>query len=158
MKIFKSDELKRELKRFEEQDLIKILECSYCQKTACQSFHTKFLVSRKFCRESFCNNCHKFDVGWDVLLRKADEIRKDYIENFIRDFFNISTKTIKLNYKVQIESVPVEKTFKVKSYNKSEKNRIQVINKEFKNCEKISYSFKGKQRTFIKNFIFVFRS
>ena len=48
--------------------------------------------------------------------------------------------------------MPVEKTFKVKSYNKSEKNRIQVINKEFKNCEKISYSLKGKQRTFYKNF------
>ena len=47
--------------------------------------------------------------------------------------------------------MPFEKTFKVKSYNKSEKNRIQVINKEFKNCEKISYSFKGKQRTFYKN-------
>ena len=149
MQIFRSDELKREFKRFEEQDLIKILECSYCQKTACQSF--QFLVSCKFCRESFCNNCHEFDVGRDVLLQKADEIGKDYIENFIRDFLNISAETIKLNYKVQIESVPVEKTFKVKSYNKSEKNRIQVINKEFKNCEKISYSFKGKQRTFYKN-------
>ena len=105
----------------------------------------------KFCRETFCKNCHKFDVAKDVLLQKADEIGKDYIENFIRDFLNISAEAIKLNYKVQIESVPVEKTFKVKSYNKSEKKRIQVINKEFKNCERNSYSFKGKQRAFYKN-------
>ena len=150
MEIFRSNIVEKEFKRFEEQDLIKILECGYCQKIACE-FHTKFLFSCKFCRETFCKNCHKFDVAKDVFLQKADEIGKDYIENFIRDFLNISAETIKLNYKVQIESVPVEKTFKVKSYNKSEKNRIQVINKEFKNCEKISYSFKGKQRTFYKN-------
>ena len=52
MKIFKSNILEKEFKRFEEQDSIKILECGYCQKTACE-FHTKFLVSCKFCREMF---------------------------------------------------------------------------------------------------------
>ena len=109
MEIFRSNIVEKEFKRFEEQDLIKILECGYCQKIACE-FHTKFLFSCKFCRETFCKNCHKFDVAKDVLLQKADEIGKDYIENFIRDFLNISAETIKLNYKVQIESVPVEKT------------------------------------------------
>ena len=52
MEIFKRDILEKEFNRFEEQDLIKILECGYCQKTACE-FHTKFLVSFKFCRETF---------------------------------------------------------------------------------------------------------
>ena len=85
--------------------LIKILECGYCQKIACE-FHTKFLFSCKFCRDTFCKNFHKFDEA----KQKADEIGKDYIENFIRDFLNTSAETIKLNYKVQIESVPVEKT------------------------------------------------
>ena len=47
MEIFKSDTLEKEFRRFEEQDLIKILECGYCE------FHTKFLVSCKFCREMF---------------------------------------------------------------------------------------------------------
>ena len=150
MEILKSDILQKEFKRFEEQDLIKILEHGYCQKTVCE-FHSKVLVSHKFCRETFCKNCHKFDVAKNTLLQKADEIGKDYTENFVRDFLNISAKTINLNYKVQIESVPIEKNFKVKSYNKSEKSKIHVINKEFKNCEKISYSFKGKQRIFYKN-------
>ena len=71
----------------------------------------KYLVSCNFVKKLFCKNCHKFDVAKDVLLQKADEIGKYYFENFIRDFLCISAKTIKLNYKVQIESVPVEKTF-----------------------------------------------
>ena len=52
MEIFKNDILEKEFKRFKEQDLIKILECGYCQKTASE-FHTKLLVSCKFCREMF---------------------------------------------------------------------------------------------------------
>ena len=51
-KFFDSDILENKFKRFEEQDLIKISECGYCQKAACK-FHTKFLVSCKFCRKTF---------------------------------------------------------------------------------------------------------
>ena len=36
---------------------IKILKCGYCQKTACQSWHQKFLVSCKYCWEAFCKAC-----------------------------------------------------------------------------------------------------
>ena len=71
MEIFKSDILEKEFKRFEEQYLIKILECGYCQKTVCE-FHTKFLVSCKFYRETFCKSCHKFDV----LLQKLMKLEK----------------------------------------------------------------------------------
>ena len=42
MEIFKTDILKREFERFQKEDLIEILQCGYCQKTACQSFHKKF--------------------------------------------------------------------------------------------------------------------
>ena len=93
MEIFKSDILKKEFKRFREEDLIKILACAYCQKATCQYFHTKSLVQCKFCRETFCKNCHKFNITKDILLEKVDEIGKNYIENFI-------SKTIKSNYKV----------------------------------------------------------
>ena len=51
------------------------------------------------------------------------------------------------NYKVEVERIPVEKTFNVKSYHKSDKNRNQVVYKKLDNCEKISYSIKGKNRT-----------
>ena len=52
MEVFKSNILEKEFKRFKEQDLIKILDCGYCQKTACE-YHTKFSVLCKFCRETF---------------------------------------------------------------------------------------------------------
>ena len=37
------------------------------------------------------------------------------------------------------------KTFDVKSYHKSEKNRSQVVYKKFDNCDKLNYSVKGKK-------------
>ena len=45
MEIFETDILKREFERFQKEDLIKILQCGYRQKTTCQSFHKKFLFS-----------------------------------------------------------------------------------------------------------------
>ena len=150
MEIFKTDILKREFERFQREDFIKILQCGYCQKTVCQSFHKKCLISCKFCRERFCKNCHKFDTTKEILLKGVDEIGKDYIENFIKDFLNISDRTVEANYKVEIERVPIEKNFKVKSYTKSNKNRSQVINKTLNNCGKINYKLTGKQRILYK--------
>ena len=152
MEIFKTDILKREFERFQKEDLIEILQCGYCQKTACQSFHKKFLVSCKFCRKNFGKKCHKFYTTKEIILKEVDEIGKNYIENFIKDFLNISDQTLEANYKVEIERVPIEKNFKVKSYTKSNKNRSQVINNTLNNCEKIDYKLAGKQRTFYKKF------
>ena len=152
MEIFKTDILKREFGRFQKEDLIEILWCGYCQKTVCQSFHKNFLISCKFCRETFCKKYHKFGTTKEILLKGVDEIGKDYIENFIKDFLNIRDRTLEANYKVEIERVPIEKNFKVKSYTKSNKNRSQVINKTLNNCEKINYKLAGKQRTLYKKF------
>ena len=49
---------------------------------------------------------------------------------------NVSDQTIESNYKVIIKGIPVEKTFQVKSYVKCIKNRTQVINQTFVDCEK----------------------
>ena len=152
MEIFKTDTLKKEFERFQKEDLIEILKCSYCQKTTCESFHTKILVSCKFCRQKLCKNCQSFNIGKENLLSNVDEIGKEYIENFIKDLLNLSNRTMKSNYKVIIKRIPVEKTFQVKSYVKSIKNRTQVINQTFVHCEKIRYAVKGKNRTFYKKF------
>ena len=37
MEIFKTDILKREFERFQKEDLIEMLQCGYCQKTACKN-------------------------------------------------------------------------------------------------------------------------
>ena len=52
---------------------------------------------------------------------------------------------------MQIKTIiSVEKSFTIKSYNKSQKNRDQVVNQELNNVERINYRFKGKQRKFYK--------
>ena len=152
MEIFETDILKREFERFQKEDLIKILQCGYRQKTTCQSFPKKFLFSWKFCRETFSKKFHKFDTTKEILRKEVDKIGKGYMENFIKDFLNISDQTLEANYKVEIERVPIEKNFKVKSYTKSNKNRSQAINKTLNNFKKIDYKLAGNQSTFYKKF------
>ena len=154
MENFKTYILKKEFEKFQKLNLVKIIKCGYCEKTASQSFHQNVLVSCKFCRETFCKSCHNFNIAKETLLKGFDQTGKEYIENFIKDFLGISSKTLQRNYKVEgeIKRVPVEKTFNVKSYHKSNKNRSQVVHKKLDNCAKISYSVKGKSSTFYKKF------
>ena len=153
MEIFTTDKLKKEFEKFQKENLVEILKCGYCQKTACQSWHWKFLVSCKYCRETFCKACHNFNIAKETLLKGLDPIGKEYIENFIKDFLCISSETLQTNYQVsEIVRVPIEKTFNVKSYHKSNKNRSQVVYKKIDNCEKLSYTVKGKPRTFYEKF------
>ena len=145
------DILKKEFERFQKENLVEILKFGYCQKTACESWHSKFLVSCKFCREAFCKPCHNFNLAKETLIKGTDSVAKDYIKNFIRDFLCISNQTLETNFQVsEVVCVPVEKTFNVKSYHKSDKNRSQAAYKKTDNCEQLSYTVKGKPRTFYK--------
>ena len=153
MEIFNTGILKKEFEKFQKENLVKILKCDYCQKTACQSWHWKFLGSCKFCREVFCKVCHNFNIAKETLLKGLDPIGKDYIENFIKDFLCISSETLQINFQVsEVVRVPIEKTFNVKSYHKSNKNMSQFVYKIFDKCEKLTYTVKGKPRTFYKKF------
>ena len=153
MEIFKTDILKKEFERFQRENLIEILKYEYCQKTACESWHNKFLVSCKYCREAFCKPCHNFNTAKETLTKGVDTVAKDYFEYFIKDFLCISNQTLEKIFQVsEVVRIPVEKTFNVKSYHKSDKNRSQVVYKKFDNCEKLSYTVKGKSRTFYKKF------
>ena len=120
MDIFKTDVLKKEFERFQKEDHIEILQCSYCQKTAYGFWYESFLSSCKYCRETFCKKCQKFNLAKDLLLKNSDSTVKNYIENFIQDFANISCKTLETHFKV-IKRVPIEKSHFSKSYHKSEK-------------------------------------
>ena len=70
MEFLKTDILRKEFERFQKEDLIEILKCGYCQKTSCQSFHNKFLAGCKFCRETFCKNCQKFNTFFNFRNRQ----------------------------------------------------------------------------------------
>ena len=115
MEIFKTDVLKKEFERFQKEDLIEVLQCGYCQKTACGFWHKSFLLSCTYCRETFCKKCQKFNSAKDLLLKNSDSITKDYI-----DFLCISNNTLETHFEV-VERVSIEKSHIVKRYQKSEK-------------------------------------
>ena len=138
MEIFKT-----KFERFQKENLAQVLKCGYCQKTACGSWHKKFLASCKYRRETFCKTCHSFNIAKNSLLENADLNLREYITNFLQDFLCILDETLGRNFEA-VERVPVEKLHTIKTYHKSEKNRNQVINKKLVNCKKISYSMKEK--------------
>ena len=96
------------------------------------------------------NNCE--NIAKEFLLSRADQIGKEYLENL--RLLNLSDRTLESNYKVIIKRIPIQKTFQVKSYVISVKNRTQVINESFVDCEKAKYTVKRMARTFIKMFLF----
>ena len=98
MEIFKTHILEKEFEKFQKENLVEILKCDYCQKTASQSWHQKFLVSCKYCREAFCKACHNFNIAKETLFKAADSIGKKYIENFIKNFLSVSNETLQTNY------------------------------------------------------------
>ena len=100
MEMFKADILKEEFEKFQKENFVEILK--YCQKTACQSWHRKFLVICKYCKEAFCKACHNFNIAKETLFKAADSIGKEYIENFVKDFLSISNETLQTNFQVDI--------------------------------------------------------
>ena len=52
MEIFKSNILKKEFERFQKEDLLNVLECSYCQKTKCGWKHGKFQPDCQYCKKN----------------------------------------------------------------------------------------------------------
>ena len=114
MEIFKTGILQKEFQRFQKEKLLEILKWDHCQKIACDSFHETFLVDCKFCRERFYKSCQRFKIAKENLLPNVDETGKEYIENFIKDFLNVSDRTIQNTYQVKIKRMPIQKTFKVK--------------------------------------------
>ena len=88
-------------------------------------------------------------------MNNIDEDGKVYLENFIMDCLNISNESLKKFFNIEKESnhaIARSETFKVKSYHKGDKNRSQVVYKEFNECEKINFNSKNKKRTFYKKF------
>ena len=113
--------MKKEFKEFTEKLLPAVFECGYCNKLA----HEKFDIECVHCRKIKCNNCFKFNISKDILLDKADEQINDYLINFICDFLNLSSDSIK-RYFPNVKIVRKEKV--QLSYIKSQENRAQVVN------------------------------
>ena len=95
--------------------------------------------------------CKTFNNAKEGLFKNLDDTEKEYAQNFMLDFLNLLAKSIENYYQIS-KPISKEKTFYVKSYHESEKNRSQVVYKKFDNCDKLNYSVKGKKCTFYKKF------
>ena len=100
MEIFKTDVLRKEFEKFHNEILVDVLKRGLCQKTACKSFHHKFLVSCKFCWENYCKACKTFNSAKEVLFKSLDNTEKEYVQNFRLDFLNLLAESLKNHYQI----------------------------------------------------------
>ena len=86
------------------------------------------------------------------VLENLDNEEKKYLENFIKDFLNLSNETLKEGFAVTKVTLPRIQSYNVKSYHKSEKCKSQVVYRNLDQCKKIEYTIKGRKRSYYKKF------
>ena len=94
LEIFKSDILKKEFDEFVKKTLPEILACNYCNVGFCE-MHGRFIATCRKCRTGKCGPCRVFNIQMDSLMRASGEYGKKYIFNFVLDFLNKSSETLK---------------------------------------------------------------
>ena len=152
MNYFKTGILKKEFKNFTERVLPKVLKCGLCEKYSCK-WHKQFLLTCSQCREVRCLPCVTSKSAVETLVKTLDSDGREYIQNFIVNFLQISDEIINNLFKIVTklsESRTKPKTFDVKVYYKSEKNRSQVVKETLNDRNKIEYMNKGRKHTFYK--------
>ena len=100
-----------------------------------------------------CSPCVTFKSAVETLIKTLDSDVRMYVQNFIVDFLQISDETLNNLFKIETKlskSRTKPKTFEVKVYDKSEKNRSQVVMKRLDDCNKIQYISKRRKRRFYK--------
>ena len=97
MNYFKTGILKKEFKTFLEEILPAVSKCGLCEKLSCKH-HKKFLLTCSQCRDICCSNCIQFKYTFTLLLKSAEEEAKNYLQNFVTDYFNLSEITLEKNF------------------------------------------------------------
>ena len=77
---------------------------------------------------------------------------RKYLENFIKDFLNLSNKTLQERFGVTKVTLPRPQTYNVKRYHKSEKCRSQVAYRNLDEYKKIEFTVKRRKRLYYKKF------
>ena len=99
MDLFKTDILKKEYNDSVKRALPKIIECNYCNINCCKN-HYHYEVMCRNCRSEKCKNCQFFKQQMDALMKAAHEYTKQYIYNFLSNFFCISKESLKFFYNI----------------------------------------------------------
>ena len=99
-----------------------------------------------------------FKSAVEILIKSLDDDGKNYFENFVTNFLDISDVSFKKIFDVEknsFERKERKKTFDVKVSNKSKKKKkkkSQVVMKTLEDCNKIQYISKRRKPSFYKKF------
>ena len=99
-----------------------------------------------------------FKSAVEILIKSLDDDGKNYFENFVTNFLDISDVSFKKIFDVEknsFERKERKKTFDVKVSHKSKKKKekkSQVVMKTLEDCNKIQYISKRRKPSFYKKF------
>ena len=100
--------------------LINVLECGLCQRNSCE-WDRKFVVICDRCRKARCQACNSINIAKENLFKNLDKEGKYYLDNFIKDFLNLSNEALRESFAVTKVTLPRPQNYNAKSYHKSEK-------------------------------------
>ena len=100
-----------------------------------------------------------FKSAVEILIKSLDDDGKNYFENFVTNFLDISDVSFKKIFDVEknsFERKERKKTFDVKVSQKikkkKKKKKSQVVMKTLEDCNKIQYISKRRKPSFYKKF------
>ena len=89
MDYFKRDISKKEFKTVTEEILPDVSKCEPSGNFFCKG-HKEFLLTCSQCRDARCSNCVILKSSISLIMKLADDDGRDYLQNFITDYFNLS--------------------------------------------------------------------
>ena len=89
--------------------------CGLCQRNSCE-WVGKFKITCDRCRNARRKACSSLSIAKENLFKHLDKEEKDYLENFIKDFWNLSTETLKESFGVTKVTLPRTHNNNVNSY------------------------------------------
>ena len=157
MDYFKTDISTKEFKTLTEEILPVMSKCGLCGNFS-YKWHKEFLLTCSQCRDVRCSNCVMLKYSISLLMKLAEDDARDYLRNFITDYFNLSDIGLKNFFNIQKSNETNEriKTFDLKVYHKSKKNRSQVLMKTLENCKKFNIFLREGNVIFIKKIDFLY--
>ena len=90
MELFKTNLLRKEFERFQNEELINVLECGLCQCNSCE-WDKKFKVTCDRYRKARCKACSSFNIAKENLFKNLDKQGKDYLPR--RDRFLLKMRS-----------------------------------------------------------------
>ena len=143
IEVFKCDILKKEYQEFVNETPPEVLKCNYCNEDSCK-YHSRFLSTCQLCRKDRCKKCRIFNLQMDLLMASADDLGKNYIFNFVLDFLNISSETLKHFY--NIDNSKNEKMQFLNSWKMHEVHGRQNCVSSVSSTIKYQYQMKNRKR------------